>query len=264
MYRNPRIAGSWPALVTRLESGVLRGWACREEALTDLVTAGQVVQVVSRAAGSHPETAQRSDAVLAALVRLAATDGGDDLDAVLLLLHLLSPGVLTMAARFADRNEDSVAVIVAELTAQIRSFPWRRRHRAVAANLLRDTRAALMREWLPRWTQGSRSGEDLLFDHLEPFGPIQAMEQGKTYPGPGQQEDLDLGDLLEWAARTGTARRQDLQLLVDLEVRRDRDRSPRLAIAAEQQISEKTVRRRRNRALRALRQIRRDYLAAVA
>src|SRR5690348_16035723 len=98
MYRDPRVAGSWPDLVTRLESrSAIAEWARLEPALSGL----SVHDVVAVTADHEAESDRdRSDQVLAALVRTAATDGGADTDAVLLLLHLLSPGVQAMAARY--------------------------------------------------------------------------------------------------------------------------------------------------------------------
>jgi hypothetical protein len=202
----------------------------------------------------------RSDEVIGALVRMAAVDGGGEADAVLLVLHLLSPGVAAMAARYAGLCPDLMAAIVSELAARIVSFPWRRRHRAVAANLLLDTRSSILRELCPRRMRGSRDGEDIPVDPDEAFWGTRDL----PVPGPGQDEDVDLGDLLAWAAREGVACREDLRLLVELEIGREQPGGPRLRAAAEHGINEKTVRRRRDRTLQALREARGQYLSAVA
>jgi hypothetical protein len=91
----------------------------------------------------------RTDAILAALVRLAAVDGGRDDDALLLTLHLLSGMVWATVAELRDLSPDIVAVVVGELACQIRRYPWRRRPRAVAANLRAETRRAVLAEFRP-------------------------------------------------------------------------------------------------------------------
>jgi hypothetical protein len=196
--------------------------------------------------------------VLGALVRLAAAAGGGEPDAVLLVLHLLSPGVAAMAARYAGMSADLMALIVSELAARIVEFPWRRRHRAVAANLLLDTRAAILRELSPRLANGLRNGEEI------PVDPRELRARLQDLAIPSQDDDLDLRDLLTWAAREGVASREDLRLLVELETAREHASAPRLVVAAAHGINERTVRRRRDRTLKALRQARERYLAAVA
>lgn len=256
MFRDDRYAGNWEDLVHRLDTGAtIPGWAVHQPALAGLNCVEDVL--AATAAGNAPA---QIDEVLGALVRMAAADGGGEPDAVLLVLHLLSPGVAAMAARYAGMGPDLVAAIVSELAARIVGFPWQRRHRAVAANLLLDTRAAILRELRPRHSCGFRNGEDIPVDPRE----IRARLQDLAIPDPGHDDDLDLGDMLAWAAREGVARREDLHLLVELETVREHARAPRLAVAAAHGISEKTVRRRRDRALRALRRARGQYLTAVA
>lgn len=63
----------------------------------------------------------RSDAVVGALVRLAAVDGCDDKDALLLLLHALSGVALGLARDLADLGPDVLHLVVGELTCQIRT-----------------------------------------------------------------------------------------------------------------------------------------------
>jgi hypothetical protein len=264
MFRDDRVAGSWADLVIRLNAGsALTRWSEQEPALAGLTCAEDIV--AATAAGTAPE---RSDEVLAALVRMAATDGGGEPDAVLLVLHLLSPGVKAMAARYAGLSPDLMAAIVSELAARIAAFPWRRRHRAVAANLLLDTRAAILRELRPRQSRGFSGGEELPLDPAEIYAHLEdRVIRGDVddVRDPAQSDDgPDLRELLSWALRGGVARHEDLRLLLELETAREHVRAPRLVVAAAHGISEKTVRRRRDRALNALRQARSQYLAAVA
>jgi hypothetical protein len=200
---------------------------------------------------------------MAALARLAAADGGDEQDAVLLLLHLLSPGVDAMALAYRGTDPDVLSLIVAELAVQIRAFPWRRRHRAIAANLLLDTRMAIRRELFPRAADGSHAGEDILIDPTAPLLSVLDRQSSDQRPGEAAPLELDVDHMLAWAARGGLARHDDLFLLRELHRYAALHKAPRLVLAAEYGINERTVRRRRDRALRALREARRQYLGAA-
>ena len=90
MFGDDRVAGSWAGLVARLNSAAaVHRWCAAEPALTGMTGVTDITGTV--AMGADPD---RADEVMGALVRLAALDGGDDADAVLLLVHLLSNGVL--------------------------------------------------------------------------------------------------------------------------------------------------------------------------
>src|SRR5829696_8860740 len=145
MFYDPTIVGSWPALAARLDDAILARWANAEPDLAGLTTVADLLAVWSEDGGSDC-----TDVVLAALVRLAAVDGGRDDDALLLTLHLLSGLVWTMAGQLRDLSPDIVTVVVGELACQIRCYPWRRRPRAVAANLRAETRRAVLAELRPR------------------------------------------------------------------------------------------------------------------
>ena len=86
MFHDPTIVGSWPALAARLDDeSLLARWAAAEPALAGLTTVADLLAVWTEDGGYD-----RTNAVLAALVRLAAVDGGRDDVALLLTLHLLS------------------------------------------------------------------------------------------------------------------------------------------------------------------------------
>ncbi|WP_324276956.1 hypothetical protein [Blastococcus brunescens] len=144
MFHDPTIVGSWPALAARLDDAILVRWAATEPALAGLSSVHDLLAVWAEGG-----TDDHRDVVLAALVRLAAVDGGRDNDALLLTLHLLSGLVRTMARQLADLNPDILAVVVGELACQIRRYPWRRRPRAIAANLRAETRRAVLAELRP-------------------------------------------------------------------------------------------------------------------
>jgi hypothetical protein len=252
MFYDPTIVGSWPALVARLDDdAVLARWAEATPELDGLTTVADLL-----AAWSEDGSSDRANVVLAALVGLAAVDGGRDDDALLLTLHLLSGLVRTMAAQLRDLSPDIVAVVVGELACQIRRYPWRRRPRAVAANLRADTRRAVLAELRPQSRRHPHRGEFLTLDgDVTRLASTTAWDQG---------EDLDVVDLLQWAVRSGVDA-ADVALLIATECSRDlRERSPDQRVAAAHGITTRTLYRRRHRTLTALRNVAPQYLAAVA
>lgn len=253
MFYDPTIVGSWPALAARLDDdAVLTCWAEVEPDLAGLTTVAELLAVWSEDGRSD-----RTNVVLAALVRLAAVDGGRDDDALLLALHLLSGLVWTTVAQLRDLSPDIVAVVVGELACQIRCYPWRRRPRAVAANLGAETRRAVLAELRPRSRRHPDRGEFLTVDgDVTRLVPAFVRDEGN--------DTLDVVDLLRWAVRSGVDP-ADVGLLVATECRRDlRQRSADQRVAAAHGITTRTLYRRRHRTLTALRDLAPQYLAAVA
>jgi hypothetical protein len=252
MFYDPTIVGSWPVLAARLDDdAVLARWAEAESALAGLTTVAELLAVWSEDGGSDC-----TDVVLAALVRLAAVDGGRDDDALLLTLHLLSGLVWTMAAQLRDLSPDIVTVVVGELACQIRRYPWLRRRRGVAANLRAETRRAVLAELRPRSRRHPDRGQFLTAD-----GDVTRLEHATACD---EREDLDVADLLLWAVRSGVDS-ADVALLVATECRRDlRERGADQHVAAAHGITTRTLYRRRHRTLAALRKMAPRYLAAVA
>jgi hypothetical protein len=251
MFYDPTIVGSWPALVARLDDdAVLARWATAELDLAGLTTVDELLAVWTEDGGND-----RTNVVLAALVRLAALDGGRDDDALLLTLHLLSGLVWTMAEQLRDLSPDIVAVVVGELACQIRRYPWRRRPHAVAANLRAETRRAVLAELRPRSRRRLERGEFLTLD-----GDVTQLAAATA----ADQEDVDVLDLLQWAVRSGVDA-ADLALLVATERSRDLpERNADQRVAATHGITTRTLYRRRHRTLTALRNVAPKYLAAVA
>ena len=258
VYRDDHVAGSWDSLLARLDrDGAAERWGQLEPVLA---RPGCLHQLAGRLQpGVDPSEA---DALLGALVRLAAADGHDEPDAVLLLLHLLSDGATALAGRLADLTADVLALVIGELTVQIRVFPWRRRTRAYAASLLLDTRAALLRELRPHRTRTYPGATEVLID------PTARQNAGLLVAaltaGPDAGDELDLRDVLGWAARTGVAAAGDIALLLQVERTREAGGPAQLRVAAAWGINERTLRRRRERALTALQAARGDYLAVSA
>jgi hypothetical protein len=252
MFYDPTIVGSWPALAARLDEGaVLARWAETEPDLAGRTTVADLLAVWSEDGGCD-----RTDAVLAALVRLAAVDGGRDDDALLLTLHLLSGLVWATVAQLRDLSPDIVAVVVGELACQIRRYPSQRRPRAIAANLQAETRRAVLAELRPRARRHPDRGEFLTFD-----GDVTRLVQARARD---EWDDLDVVDLLRWAVRSGVDA-ADVALLVASEYGRDlHERGAAHRVAAAHGITIRTLHRRRRRTLTALRRVAPLYLAAVA
>jgi hypothetical protein len=258
MFRDPTIAGSWPALVARLHTDQrLTGWAAREPVLAGVTDVEQLPVLL--ATGADPS---HSDNILGALVRLAAAGGGNDTDAALLVVHLLSDGALALAHRLQDLSADMLALVIGELTAQIRAFPWRRRTRAFAANLLLDTRSAVLRELRPYRTRTYPFAGEVLVDPLDGDQVTQLLDN--VVAGPGEDDPPDLRDICQWAQRTGLATPTELALLLDLAGLRQRGHRDQRAVAASWQINERTLRRRRDSTVACLRRAADQYLAACA
>ena len=87
---------------------------------------------------------------------------------------------------------------------------------------------------------------------------------GSSTPHNTTDDDVDVVDLLLWAGGHGIAPLEDLLMLLDLERRRGYGTATRHRVAHDLGINERTVRRRRDRALTALREASDAYLATVA
>src|SRR3954447_12506873 len=209
MFYDPTIVGSWPALAARLDhDAVLARWAEAEPDLAGVTTPAALLAV-----WSEDGEDDRTNVVLAALVRLAAVEGGHDDDALLLTLHLLSGLVWATVAQLRDLSPDIVAVVVGELACQIRRYPSRRRSRAVAANLRAETRRAVLAELRPRVRRHPDRGEFLTID-----GDVTRLAKA-TVCDDGEG-DLDVVDVLRWPVRSGVDS-ADVELLVATECGRD-------------------------------------------
>ena len=255
MFKNCDVAGSWPELAARLERcGTWGRWVQVEPALA--MVDGPAGLSAALAPGVDPRTA---DALLGALIRLAAADGGGDQDAVLVVLHALADGAGALAGQLAHRSADSLTLVVGELTCQIRAFPWRRRTRAYAANLLADTKHELWVGELRPPRSGHHPAEARPVDPLTwPELQLRPAELG----GGAEQSQLELIDLLVWAAGAGVAPAGDLALLWDRVAGSGMPGHAQLA--ADLGVDERTLRRRRCRTIAALRDSSSAYLAAVA
>lgn len=259
MFHDDSIAGSWQSLVQRIETtNAIGRWAVEDRRLAGLkdVTRSLLPRLAEGADAAH------ADDILGALVGRAAIDGGNDDDALLLTLHLLSDWVWPLAVQLRDLGTGMVGVIVSELTCRIRTYPWRYRTRAVAASLRWDTRSAVLAEFRPSSPQHRHRAEHV----LDPRSPEwEATPLGRITAAVDGDEDIDLVDLLLWAARAGVDETNIALLLRTEQARADSClKASDDVVAAEFGLSRRTFFRHRARALAAVRAASRDYLAAVA
>lgn len=250
-------SGGWCELKRRLDGSVtLVNWSEREVALTGLRGLDELASLTAR--GADPE---RADAVLGALVRLAAADGLADDDALLVLLHLLGGVVTSLSRQLADLTDDMEATVLSELACQIRAYPWRRRTRAFAANLHAETRRAVLTEFRP-W---ARVRPAVRVEPWDPTNPAWEALLRRRAPDLPEDDDIDVVELMTWAWRRGLPG-DDLALLVATE--RAKAAHPGVSqdrrVAAAHDVPLRTFYRKRERTLSALRSAARDYLAATA
>jgi hypothetical protein len=202
-----------------------------------------------------PET---SNATLGALVRLAAVDGGRDDDALLLLLHLLSGVVWRLVGQLGDLSEDVTSIVLSELTCEIRTYRWRSWRGSVVATLEKQTRRAALAELRP---------SDRYHPERVPFLTCDGNLACPFFDAPDPDSDdgsFDIAEFLGWATQHG-ADSDAVAVLVASECARCVHRSGGDGLVAlARGITERTVLRRRERALAALRRLAPAYLAAVA
>jgi hypothetical protein len=242
VYDDDRIAGNWTELLERIDIGSLRSWANREPALSDFGSAAQLASSLER--GCDLDSADR---VLGALLRLAHQRGRRDDDALLLLLHVMSGWVHRLAAQLADLSKDSMGMVVAELTLQIRGGRVVARRRAYAENLKWETRRAVLADLRP----SVRNHPEWQAVPIDPHSPAWGR---LLQSDPADADEPDLGGLVAWAANRGVIGGPDLQLMILTLEESRRGRSAKDAdLARRLHVTERTVRRRRARAMLRLR-----------
>jgi hypothetical protein len=262
--------GIAPEELDRLVEGeVWERWVGAEVALAEV---GSLAQL-------HRLRGLATDGPLGALVRLAARDGGDDELAGIAVVHQLEGGVRRLARSFGDLSSDIEAVLIGALWEQIRTFPWRRRTRAYAANLILDTKTAAMAHLQSGRTR--RGAEPVLFVDTT-TSPLDGLaDQGwhqHSAQADCEQAADDLAALLDWAKARGVVARDDVLLLAELVQagREVADRETRrtlrgvcseaavLRVAQRRGVSARTIVRHRNRVVAVLRDAAPRYLAEVA
>jgi len=205
-----------------------------------------------------------ADLVLLTLAELSSPAGGDDVAATGVLAWVLLPGVGLLAARLVTLTPRIDQLLAAALWMEARTFPWQRGHR-VAANILMNTRKAVMRDL------GVGAAADPTWARTFPVAPSERIweamlaEPSGTTDTSAQQE---LAELLDWACAGRVITSEDRCLLVEVAQTAERQQTVRSGrghagllgndvsaeVAGRRGVAAITVRRRTSRAIRALRE----------
>ena len=259
----------WPELAERVEhSGRWSSWVAAEPALAQISGLAQVAATVGDTA--HPG---RADELLAALVRLAAVDGGNDQDAAGALALLLANGAGRLAWQLKSLSDDIDQMVAGQVWLQIREYPWRRRRRAIAANILMDARRALLADLGADTRSCAREVVVVLMDTtgdgMPAGGGFLALASRDVHTEPA--DELTLVSVVKWAIGNGGVAASYGATLLELAalelpgtVRGLSSAAEISVVATRRGVSEKTVVRSRDRAVRALAGARMAYLRECA
>ena len=270
MLLNQSLLGeSLDQLTDRLDAAgtTLTRWAGVAPSLGRVATTAELIALLRRD-DARPDGRREQmdcwDELLAGLLQVAALDGGDDVDAVLLAIYAVAPG----AERLVRRGFEP-GLVLGQLTIQIRTYPWGTRTRAVAANLLLDTEHALWREVRPAYmrTRDRVRTDSAAVPVTEivtdlPHTTRAAADALFGQAGSHDETELDLVDLLMWAQRTGVVDARDLSMLVEYYYARELTGAGHQHVAERFGVSARTSKRRCASALTALHAAAPQYLAA--
>jgi hypothetical protein len=259
---------TWPALAERVErSGRWPSWVAAEPVLASVIGLGEVV-----ATAADRGDPGRADVLLAALVRLGAVDGGNDQEAAHAVALLLANGATRLAGQLRNLSQDIDEMVAGQVWLQIREFPWRRRRRAIAQNILMDARRAVLADLGVDTASRRRGVVVILVDTIE----VEAIDGGSGIllehdRSSRSGDEFTLVAVLEWATGKGVVTHQDAAILLELarleltgSVRGLSSAAEISAVATRRGVNEKTVRRSRDRALRSLVGAREAYLRECA
>lgn len=233
---------------------------------------------------------EETDEVLLVLARLAAPDGGDDVDAAAALAWAMIPAAGRVAACLHTLTPDIDQVVAAQLWLEVRSFPWCRVKRRVAANLAMRVRNGVLlhsdsrnqlervdRTWARTQTrdpqhlgaEGGRGSDSCMAAWLSgTASAVWHLRSGELlFTDPDAQTPAEeLLEVLDWACEHDVISDEDRYLLLCLV--EEATRTPPAAagrgngglcgreisakVAPRCGVSEATVRRRVRRSVRAL------------
>ncbi|MGB8379810.1 MAG: hypothetical protein WCG47_00955 [Dermatophilaceae bacterium] len=259
-----RFFGRWQEQAhTADESGRWRRWVGAAPALGDVGSAYALGEVVT----DRMQQA-RANELLYAPVRVGSVDGGEDESAVTFVAALLVPGADRLVRSLCSLGSDVAAMVAGQLWIQVREYPWRSRPRAVAKNTLLETRRAVLADY------GATAPARAVLVPLAPPELVTAVDGRAPAPVDERGPDVELIEVLAWARNRGALTRQDAALLWELVLLACDEQSSGWAagmargvssvyagerVAAAWGVNPRSVRRRRDRAVRALRLVSRDY-----
>ena len=260
---------TWQSLFERVErSGSWPVWVAAEPVLGQVSGLEEVVAITQ-----DMDCPGRADVLLAALVRLAAVDGGNDQDAAHAVALLLANGASHLSRHLRSLSKDVDQIVAGQIWLQIREFPWQARRRAIAKNILLDARRAVLRDLGVDTRRCARGVEVQVVD---PMAVRVATDRGSVTvvtmdADGGVGEELSLDSLLRWATLSGVVSDADAWVLLELASLQVAGPLHGLSSAAEISavatrlgVSGKTVLRIRDRAVRSLMDAREAYLRECA
>jgi hypothetical protein len=248
---------TWTDLCARIDAGHLQRWASVEPVLAAFPDLESLAAGVR--AGSDRE---HVDEVFGALLRLGARDHGDDVDAALVVAHLMHGGSRAVAISLRDLSPDIDVVVATELWMQIRGYRWGQRRHSHAMGLKNDTRAAVLRELAPARDGAGRRRHVLLSpDFVTVLSDARGIQSAEGDPDSHRDAADELLDLLAWAEGTGVVSDADIRLMLEFELA---DLPQRRALAAQWGLSDRHIRRCCNRVKQRLHDARLAYLAHAA
>jgi hypothetical protein len=268
MFNSSLFGESRTELVARLDTAdTFTRWV---QLVPELAAEGTVSSVAEVLAALEPGTERtRWDGLLLALLQLAAVDGADQADAVFVVLQAVAAGAArllrrsTTPSRRGARPDFTEGLVLGQLTIQIRSYPWRTRTRAVAANLLLDTEHALCREVYAARFKTRRRAEPVVERPVDMRRSVDATPvYDEVGPDVADAAGLELVDLLMWAERTGVVAARDLSMLVEYHYARELTGAGHEHVARTFGVNVRTSKRRVAAALEALQAAAPQYLAS--
>lgn len=214
----------WQVVAVSSEAdAALQSWAA-DPVLGGIRSIGEILE------RTRPGTNRASaDSLLGALLRRAPRN---DI-AARAALQALSPGLINVARRMgAARDPDVAAEVVTVALARIKCYPYERRPRAIAANVVLDVLHAL-------WQDRASAGREMATP-AEELHRVAEPERAER----AERSRPNAREVLEVAASSGRLPAEQLQLVFDAVL----DRMPLSTAAAEAGISIKAMTRRRERA----------------
>lgn len=188
------------------DSGRWNVWAQAYPQLRGVTSAAALVDVVHDRA--QPA---RANELLLALVRVGSADGGVDERAATWVASLLAPGANRIVRNLTTLGPDVGDIVAGQLWLQVREYRWREKPRAVAKNILMDTRRAVLRDY-----GASTHRRAALVPIPSPDDISRGDHALERVVFEQQVPDLALLQLLVWATAWKVLRPRDAALLWDL------------------------------------------------
>jgi len=188
------------------DSGRWAVWVQAQPGLGQVHSAAALVDVV------HDRTQpERANELLLALVQVGSADEGVDEAAATFVAALLAPGGNRIIRNLTTLGPEVADIVAGQLWLQVRDYPWRDKPRAVAKNVLMDTRRAVLRDY-----GASTHRRAALVPIPSPDEVARGDHALERVTFEAQVPDLALLQLLVWATAWRVLRPQDAALLWDL------------------------------------------------